>query len=296
MKKHLPKFLFVSLIMAILCLTAVGQISTVGSITGTVKDLHGAVVANANITVKNSATGLERTTTSSEDGIFTVPQIPTGTYKVIVQASSGFKKAEVTGVKVDVGTPSAVNVALEVGTPQETVTIMGGGEVLQTQTANIGNTITGRQITELPFSSRDALDLVLALPGTQTPARPRSSTINGLPRGSITITMDGLPDQANDAKSSDGFFTFVRPRIDAIEEVSLSSAVPGAESSGEGAAQIRFSTRRGGNEYHGSGYWYHRNTWLNSNYYFNNQSGTPRQVMIFQQPRGRVSGPNLITP
>jgi hypothetical protein len=294
MKNYLPRFLFVCLILVISSLSAFGQTSTVGSITGTVKDPHGAVVANASITVKNSATGLERTTTSSEDGIFTVPQLPTGTYKVTIQASSGFKKAEVTGVKVDVGTPTAVNVALEIGTSQETVTIVGGGEVLQTQTANIGNTITGRQITELPFTSRDALDLVLALPGSQTPARPRSSTINGLPRGSLTITLDGLPDQAEDSKSSDGFFTFVRPRIDAIEEVSLSSAVPGAESSGEGAAQIRFSTKRGGNEYHGSGYWYHRNTWLNSNYFFNNQAGTPRQAMILNQPGVRIGGPILI--
>jgi hypothetical protein len=185
-------------------------------------------------------------------------------------------------------------VTLELGTPQETVTIVGGGEVLQTQSANIGSTITGRQITELPFTSRDALDLVLTLPGTQTPARPRSSTINGLPRGSLTITLDGLPDQAEDSKSNDGFFTFVRPRIDAIEEVSLSSAVPGAESSGDGAVQIRFSTKSGGSEYHGSGYWYHRNTALNANYYFTNIAGQPRQAMILNQYGVRMGGPVLL--
>lgn len=294
MKNHLPKFLFLVLIFVMSTLPVAGQVTTVGSITGTVKDPQGAVVPNASVTVKNNSTGLQRSTTTSEEGIFTVPQLQTGTYTVTIQTSSGFKKSEVTGVKVDVGNPTAVNVTLELGTAQETVTIVGGGEVLQTQTANIGNTITGRQITELPFTSRDALDLVLALPGAQTPARPRSSTINGLPRGSLTITMDGLPDQAEDSKSNDGFFTFVRPRIDAIEEVSLSSAVPGAESSGDGAVQIKFSTRRGGTEYHGSGYWYHRNTSLNSNYYFNNQTGQPRQRMLLNQPGVRVGGPILI--
>ncbi|MDQ3174634.1 MAG: TonB-dependent receptor, partial [Acidobacteriota bacterium] len=106
--------------------------------------------------------------------------------------------------------------------------------------------------------------------------------------------MDGLPDQANDSKSNDGFFTFVRPRIDAIEEVTLSSAVPGAESSGDGAVQIKFSTRGGGSEYHGSGYWYHRNTALNANYYFNNISGQPRQRMLLNQPGVRIGGPILI--
>ena len=106
--------------------------------------------------------------------------------------------------------------------------------------------------------------------------------------------MDGLPDQSNDSKSNDGFFTYVRPRIDAIEEVTLSSAVPGAESSGDGAVQIKFSTKGGGSEYHGSGYWYHRNTALNANYYFNNISGQPRQQMLLNQPGIRVGGPILI--
>ncbi len=283
------------LVIAVLCSAeGLAQVTTTGSISGSVTDPTGAVVANATIAVKNNETRVENTTTTSENGTFSVAQLPRGTYTVTVQATSGFKKSEITKVNVNVGTPTTVNVALELGAPQETVTIVGGGEVLQTQTANIGNTITGRQITELPFTSRDALDLVLALPGTQTPARPRSSTINGLPRGSITITLDGLPDQANDSKSSDGFFTFVRPRIDAIEEVTLSSAVPGAESSGDGAIQIKFSTRGGGSEYHGSGYWYHRNTALNANYYFNNISGQPRQRMLLNQPGVRVGGPILI--
>ncbi len=283
------------LVLAMLCVAPVlAQVTNTGSISGSVTDPSGAVVANASISVTNNDTGVENATTSSDNGTFSIAQLPRGSYTVTVEAKSGFKRSQVTKVIVNVGTPTTVNVILELGAPQEVVTIVGGGEVLQTQTANIGSTITGRQITELPFTSRDALDLVLALPGTQTPARPRSSTINGLPRGSITITMDGLPDQANDSKSSDGFFTFVRPRIDAIEEVTLSSAVPGAESSGDGAVQIKFSTKSGGSEYHGSGYWYHRNTALNANYYFNNIAGQPRQRMLLNQPGVRVGGPILI--
>jgi len=292
MKRSLAPLLSL-LVIALFCASSKAQVTNAGSISGSVTDPTGAVVAGATIVLKNNETGIENTTTTSENGTFTIAQLPRGTYTLIVQATSGFKKSEVTRVIVNVGTPTTVNVTLEPGAPQETITIVGGGEILQTQTANIGNTITGRQITELPFTSRDALDLVLALPGTQTPARPRSSTINGLPRGAVTITMDGLPDQANDSKSSDGFFTFVRPRIDAIEEVTLSSAVPGAESSGDGAVQIKFSTKGGGSEYHGSGYWYHRNTALNANYYFNNISGQPRQAMILNQPGIRVGGPIL---
>lgn len=294
MKPSPTYFLSAALLTLLFSVFAFSQVTNTGSITGTVTDQLGEVIPNASVTVKNTASGSVRTTTTSDDGIFSVPQIPTGTYTVTIEAPRGFKKAVVTSVKVDVGMPATVKVELEPGEAQETVTVVGGGEVLQTQTANIGTTITGRQIIDLPFTSRDSLDLVLMLPGTATPARPRSSTINGLPKGALTITLDGVPDQDEGSKSGDGFFTYVRPRIDAIEEVSVSSAVPGAESSGDGAVQIRFNTKGGTSDFHGSAYWYHRNTALNANYYFNNVSGTPRQAMILNQPGGKVGGPILI--
>ena len=171
------------------------------------------------------------------------------------------------------------------------------------QSANVATTITGRQITELPFSSRDALDLVLLLPGTTTPGRPRTSTVNGLPKGALNITMDGVNVQDNTLKSSDGFFTYIRPRIDAIEEVTVSTATPGAESAGEGAVQIKFVTRQGNNEFHGTLYEYHRNPSLNANYWFNNRDratihedtkltcDTPQQPFVqgkCRAPRDRV--------
>jgi len=85
-------------------------------------------------------------------------------------------------------------------------------KVLQTQSANVSNTIVGRQITDLPFASRNALDLVLFLPGTASPARPRQSTVNGLPKGSLNITLDGINVQDNLLKSSDGFFSLTLRR------------------------------------------------------------------------------------
>src|SRR4030095_4394129 len=103
MKKYLPKLFFGLFALALCSFPAFGQFSTVGSITGTVTDPHGAVVPNASVTVKNKATRLERTATTSENGIFSVPQLPTGIYTVSVQSTSGFKKSEVTNVKVDVG-------------------------------------------------------------------------------------------------------------------------------------------------------------------------------------------------
>ncbi len=297
MKSNLLRFMTVMLLALSASVAAFAQ-GTTSTIAGSVTDQNGAVISGASVTVKNNGTGAEFKVSSSGSGAYSVPSLGSGVYTVTVEAQ-GFKKAVVQDVKLDVGVPSTVNVTLEIGAASESVVVQGGAEVLQTQSANVSTTITGRQITETPLASRDALDLVLLLPGTNTPGRPRTSTINGLPKGSLNITMDGVNVQDNILKSSDGFFTYVRPRLDAVDEVTVSTATPGAESAGEGAVQIKFVTRGGTNQYTGSLYEYHRNPWLNANYWFNNRDSAPkpgfttapRDVIILNQFGGRFGGP-----
>lgn len=260
---------------AVVILFAVGQIfvfaQTTGSIAGTVLDSNGAAVPNATVVIIGTG-GQEYTVVTNDDGGFRVPSVASGLYTLNITAAN-FKKSVVEGVKVDISLPTTVNASLQAGNINETVTVTGGGEVLQTQTATIGNTITGRQITETPIASRDALDLVTLLPGTASVGAPRRSSINGLPKGSLSISIDGVDVQVNDARSSDGFFTYVRPRVDAIEEVTVSTSNPGAEASGDGAVQIKFITKRGTNNYRGSAFWQHRDEGLNANYWYQNRDG-----------------------
>jgi Carboxypeptidase regulatory-like domain len=274
------------------------QTGSAGAIAGTISDPTTAVVKGATITVKNNATNQEFTTTTTDNGTFNVPALISGNYTVTI-AATGFKTAVVPDVKVDVGAPSSVNVTLEVGAPTETVQVVDvAGELINTQSATVGTTITGRQIVEQPQASRDALDLVTLLPGVQTTGRPRTSTVNGLPKGALNITLDGVDVQDNLISSNDGFFTFVRPRIDAVGEVSVSTAAPGAESAGDGAVQIKFVTRGGTNDLSGSLYWYHREPYLTANYFFNNQTlaptyfgKAPKNRILLNQYGGRVGGP-----
>lgn len=283
----------VSTILVLLLGSAIafGQVSSTAPLSGTVTDPTGAVISGARVIIKNTATGTENQTTTGANGAFVVPALAAGSYTVTVTAQ-GFKQAVAPDVKLNAATPASVNITLEIGAATESVVVQGGGEVLQTQTANVGQTIVGRQITELPFTSRDALDLVLLLPGTSTPGRPRTSTVNGLPKGSLNITMDGINVQDNLGKSSDGFFTYIRPRIDAVDEVTVSTATPGAESAGEGAVQIKFVTRGGTNNYKGSLYWYHRNPALNANYYFNNLNNAPYNIKTAQNCTAANYNPN----
>ncbi|HYY42106.1 MAG TPA: hypothetical protein VE775_05190, partial [Pyrinomonadaceae bacterium] len=135
----------------------------------------------------------------------------------------------------------------------------------------------------------------------QSTGRPRQSSVNGLPKGALNITIDGVNVQDNLIKSQDGFFTYVRPRIDAIDEVTVSTATPGAESAAEGAVQIKFITRSGTNDLRGSLYWYHREPTLSANYWFQNlqpadpRTGkAPRLRVLLNQFGGRVGGPIMI--
>jgi hypothetical protein len=254
-----------------------------------VVDPNSAVVPNATVSVRGQS-GQEFTANTGSNGIYTIPAVASGFYTVTISAP-GFKTSVTTNVKVDVGLPTTVDSRLEIGDVGEVVEVTSGGEVLQTQTATVGTTITGRQITETPIASRDALDLVSLMPGTATVGRPRSASINGLPKGALSITIDGVDAQDNANRSSDGFFTYIRPRIDAIEEVTVSTASPGAESSGDGAIQIKFVTRRGTNNYRGGLYWQHRNEALNSNYWYNNRDGLARQKIRLNQYGGSFGGP-----
>lgn len=273
------------------------QAQTTGAIAGTIVDTNGSVVPNATVTVKGEG-GQEFTATTSSNGTYNIPAVQNGFYTVTITAN-GFKTSVVSNVKVNVGTPVTVDTALEVGAVGETVEITSGGEVLQTQTATVGANIQGRQIIETPTASRDALDLVALLPGTNSVGAPRRSSINGLPKAALSITIDGVDVQDNLLRSSDGFFTYVRPRVDAIEEVTVSTATGGADTSGDGAVQIKFVTRRGTNDYSGGVYWQHRNTALNTAYWYNNRDlkplpgddKAPRNKIILNQYGGKLGGP-----
>jgi hypothetical protein len=267
--------------------------STASSIIGTVTDTSGGVIPGAEVLVKNKATGLEFTAVTNEQGGFTIPAVDPGTYTVTVTLM-GFKTAVIDNVVVNAATPTSVRARLEVGGLEETVVVSGGSEIIQTQSAAVTTTIDTNQILKLPTGSRSALEFVTSLPGVNTPGGSRDSTINGLPQSAINITIDGISAQDNHLKTSDGFFSRVSPRLDAMEEVTVSSAAQDAASTGQGAVQIRFVTRSGSNTYTGSGYYYLRHYKLDANSWFNNRSGVPKDQDVLYQPGARLGGPIII--
>ena len=125
---------------------------------------------------------------------------------------------------IESGVPATVNVKLEVGQAAETVVVQGGAEVVNTTNAELSSTITGRQINELPTATRNGMESFVQLPGTQTTTGFRATYVNGLPLESINVTIDGINTNDNWLKSSDGFFSYIMPSVDSLEEVTLSTA------------------------------------------------------------------------
>jgi hypothetical protein len=189
--------------------------------------------------------------------------------------------------------PGNVKAVLEVGSLTETVEVKGGTELIQTRTATVSSTITTEQIANLPLVSRNALNFVVFMPGVETAGGPRGSTISGLPQNTISVMLDGV-NVNNNFQSGDGFFSMVTPRLDAVEEVTVTGATPGADQAAMGAVQISFATRAGTNNFDGSVYHYFRHPELNSNYWFNKIRGLERNDVIVHQYGVRVGGPIVI--
>lgn len=289
------KILHVALLVCFGAALAFGQ---QGHIDGTITDPTGAAVPGAEITATQTATHAVSKATSNEKGEWTITQLDAGTYTVSI-AKPGFKVSNTSNIALAAGSAQVVLTKLEVGQATETVTVTGGAEVVNATSADITSTLTGRQVTELPFATRNAVELMVTQPGTATPTNPRSSTINGLPKGAINITIDGINTQDNYLKSSDGFFSYIMPSVDSLEEVTLTTSAAGADSTAQGAAQIKFVTKSGTNQFHGGGFYQFRNTFFNSNYYFNNElaptaadpKGLPRDILHLRQYGGHIGGP-----
>jgi hypothetical protein len=271
------------------------------SLAGTVVDSSAAVIPGANVVARNKATGGEFTAVTSEQGTFTIPALNPGTYTVTISLV-GFKTAVLNDVVLNAAVPGSVRAVLEVGTLEETVTVEAASSIVQTQTAAVATTMDINQISNLPLTSRSALDFVINLPGINTPGTSRDSTVNGLPQSTINITIDGMSAQDNFLKTTDGFFARVSPRLDSVEEVTVSTAAQDVASTGQGAVQIRFVTRSGTNEFRGSSYYYLRHHKLNANTWFNNRDlppdpatgKAPKAQNVLHQPGTRVGGPIVI--
>jgi hypothetical protein len=248
-----------------------------GSLSGLIKDPQGAAVVGATVTITHTSTGEELKATTNSQGAFVFTSLAPGKYRATVEAT-GFKRAEVTEIVVEVSQLAKIDVSLEVGAVTEQVTVTAEAqEVINTTSPVLSKTINAKQVQDLPLLSRNPLDLArlqagLAVNGTDV----RNASVQGL-RGSATnVTQDGINAMDNFVKGS-SFFAISSPSLNATSEFSITVGTVGSDA-GRGVAQVQLVTPSGSNAFHGGVFYQHRNDALNANDFFNNLTGTPKEI------------------
>jgi hypothetical protein len=240
------------------------------SLTGTVLDSTGAVVAKAKVAVTNVEHGINRTTVTNADGEYSVPALPApASYDVTVTAE-GFKKFVAKGVVLDVARKARVDVTLQVGGSNTVMTVEGTSVAqVETESSDLGDTISGKEVTQLELNGRDFTSLVALSPGVTNQsgqdeggegATTVAFSINGGRTEYNNFELDGGDMLDNGSNTT----LNVYPSIDAIAEFKVLTSDYGAQYGKNGSGTIEVETKSGTNQFHGDLYEFVRNDAFNA--------------------------------
>jgi hypothetical protein len=297
------RFVFAFACLFFLIATISAQTVT-GSITGSLIDPHGAVVPSAKVTLTSQSTGAVRTQTSDQRGEFTFSALPPDTYTLTVE-HTGFKKYEKRDWVLNPSDHlSAGEIKLPLGEATESVEVRAEGAAVQTASSERSGVITSEQVSDLTVINRDFSVLaslqpgVVYNPGAEAQSFSSNSTfnVNGGRTGQNNITIDGVP-----VENSNGgnYNTFIS--MDAIDQVKVQSSLYQAEFGRKSGAAIQAVTKAGGQQYHGTLYWYQRNNIFDALQSFAKTNAKqahqldPTQPLLIPDPRYRfiTAGVNL---
>lgn len=277
----------------ILFVVALGNISTSlaqdprGTILGRVVDPSGAIVPGANVLVTNTNTGVAVKGVTNDTGQFSVPFLNPGMYNVTVD-KPGFKTYSRASVQLRVSESIDLPIQMEVGSSSERVNVQASTPLLETDTSTPGQVIDERRLLDIPQKGGDAFDLVKLTPGVvnmttlrtlkpDSPEGTSSISIDGTPQFSVQWQIDGLDDTVNDENKGYSRVAFIPPS-GAITELKL-QANPYDSSVGHVLGPVvSVSSKSGTNNYHGTAYYWFKNSALDANDFFANKSGQKKPV------------------
>src|SRR5437899_224929 len=282
--------MFVSLALAAMywCVSpaAVRAQTVSGTIQGLIQEQKGAVVAKTEVTTRNQETGAVRKTNADDNGTYRIYSIPAGPYEVSASAP-GFKTEVRTGIAVSVGSDISVNFSLTVGAISEQVEVTGEAPQVDAFSSTLGGFVNSTTIRELPLNGRDWLQLTLLQPGALQNAGEYQADTSRAQRGNglaISISggrivenvfrIDGLV--VNDyANAGPGSSLHVNMGVDAIREFSILTNNYSAEYGRGASGVVNAITKSGTNDFHGSAYYFHRNSALDARNFFDGPNIAP---------------------
>jgi hypothetical protein len=287
--------LTIILLVFVLSTAAVWAQAT-GQITGTVRDQTGAVLPGAEITATQTDTGIARTTLSNETGLYVLPNLVTGPYRLEV-ALPGFRTFIQTGIVLQVNSSPIINATLQVGQVTEQVEVQANAALVETRATGVGQVIENQRILELPLNGRQVTDLItLAGAAVQT----ESASSRSMPGGQGIAVGGGLwtgvayvLDGAMHNNPYDNF-NLPLPFPDALQEFKLETSALTAQNGMHSGAAVSAVTKSGTNEFHGDGFWFVRNEIFNATNPFAGRAADGRRKrdgLKRNQFGGTIGGP-----
>jgi hypothetical protein len=264
------RFLLVVSILCVFTLAAFAQ-GDRGSITGTVSDPAGAVVANAAIEARHVETGTVYQTQSTTTGNYTISQLPVGTYEILATVP-GFKKYVRSGLTVQVAAILRIDVPLEVGSATESVTVTEAATLLKTETGELSHNVTTESVDNLPIMGigsavagssaiRNPQAVAYLLPGAYVQENS-NLRVNGAPGNTASYRLEGQDASNGQVPATQAQ---VQPSVDAIQEVTVQTSNFSAEYGQVGGGFFNYTMKSGTNQLHGSVYDYAVNEAFNAN-------------------------------
>ena len=280
---------------ALFVFTSVALGQNTGTISGTVQDQSGAVVAGANVKAQNPATSFSRETTSATNGFYRFDQLPVGTYTITVEAT-GFKKSVTQSVALSVNDSLTLDVKLEVGQVSEVVTVSEAPSAVNTETSVVGRTVDNRTLNDLPIlagaGGRNPLQLAPLQAGVMPAGQVGPFSVNGQRAQSNNFLLDGGDSNDLAINVPDAVQGF---SPDALQEFRILTNTYSADFGRNSGAIVALVSKSGTNEYHGNVFHFFRNRVLNATPFFNNAApsfvGLRKPQFNVNEFGGTVGGP-----
>lgn len=281
------------LAMALLPSTLSSQMIT-GTLLGTITDSSGAAVPAAAVTVTETETGVVRKAETNQEGIYTLPYLAPGAYRVEIEAK-GFKKVVRENVELRATISTRLDATLEPGQLTEVIEVTAEVPLLQTDRAEVSRSFNRKSVTELPLVDRSFQALVGLMPGVAPPSvdftraeDPQGTTFfraNGQGNSANNTMVDGV-DNTNPTLG----LTIYIPSAEVVQEVNITSSNYNAEFGRAGGAVLNVVTRGGTNEFHGSAFEFNRNRALRARNMFN-VAPQPQPNFVRNEFGGTLGGP-----
>jgi outer membrane receptor protein involved in Fe transport len=260
----------ICLILTLVSGMAWAQTST-GSVQGTVTDQSGAVIPQAPVVLTNRDTGAIQESKTNASGAYSFPVVGVGDYTLSV-TQPGFKTYKQSDFHVQAASPVTINVSLALGQPSEQVTVSETPPAINTVTASEGNTVTGKQLNELPLTNRQFTQLVLLEPGVSS---PQNQTPGYGSNSSVSFSLNGVRSDENNLmidgiRNLDTFGgnAFVTPNLFAVSEFRIENSSYSAVTGRSAGGQVNLISRSGANAFHGNAFEFFRNDALNARNFF----------------------------